>query len=69
MKNHYISSTLFKIFIKFALQLWKNCDRVDRMLDGDILYSPQFAEDVVFITQDKEDVQYVIRDLKEVYKK
>jgi hypothetical protein len=65
-----ISPTLFKIFIRKALEEWKGkCHGMGIPLENITLYTLQFAEYQVVLAGDKEDLDYMTRKLKEIYVK
>jgi len=65
-----ISPTLFKIYIRKALEEWKRkCSRMGIPLANTTLYTLQFADDQVVLAGNKEDLEYMTRKLKETYKK
>jgi len=65
-----ISPTLFKIYIRKALEEWKRkCSRMGIPLENITLCTHQFADDQVVLAGDKGDLEYVTRKLKETYEK
>ena len=65
-----ISPTLFKIYIRKALEEWKcKCSRMGIPLENTTLYTPQFADTQVVLAGDKEDLEYMTCKLKETYEK
>jgi len=65
-----ISPTLFKIYIRKALEEWKRkCHGMEVPLENTALYTLQFAEDQVVLAGDKEDLEYMTCKLKETYEK
>jgi len=61
-----ISPTLFKIYIRKALEEWKRkCSGMGILLENTTLYTLQFADDQVALAGDKEDMEYMTRKLKE----
>ena len=65
-----ISPTLFKIYIRKALEEWKHkCHRMGIPLEDITLYTLQFADDQVVLAGDKEDLEYMTRKIKETYEK
>jgi len=62
-----ISSTLFKIYVEKALNIWKRkCSGVGCNVDNTTI---QFADDQVVMAQSKEDLDYMCRKLQEKYSK
>jgi len=60
-----ISPTLFKIYIRKALEEWKRkCSRMGIPLENTTLYTLQFADVQVVLVGDKEDLEYMMRKLK-----
>ena len=65
-----ISRTLFKIYIRKALEEWKlKCHGVGIPLENTTLYTLQFADDQVVLAEDKEDLEYMTRKLIKTYEK
>jgi len=65
-----ISPTLFKIYIRKALEEWRRkCHGMGAPLKNTTLYTLQFADDQVVLAGDKEDLEYMTRKLKETYEK
>jgi hypothetical protein len=65
-----ISPTLFKIYIRNALEEWKSkCHRMGIPLENTTLYTLQFADDQVNLAGDKEDLEYMTHKLKQTYEK
>ena len=65
-----ISPTLFKIYIRIALEEWKRkCSGMGIPLKNTTLCTLQFADDQVVLVGDKEDLECRTRKLKETYKK
>ena len=65
-----ISPTLFKIYIRKALEKWKHkCYGMGIPLENITLYTLQFADDQVVLADDKEDLEYMTHKLKEIYEK
>jgi len=65
-----ISTTLFKIYIRKALEEWKpKCHGMGASLENITLYTLQFTDDQVVLAGDKEDLEYMTRKLKENYEK
>jgi len=65
-----IFPTLFKIYIRKALEEWKHkCSGMGIPLENTTLYTLQFADDQVVLAGDKEDLDYMTRKLKETYEK
>jgi len=60
-----ISPTLFKIYIRKALEEWKlKFSGMGIPLENTILYTLQFADDQVALMGDKEDLEYMTHKLK-----
>ena len=69
-RDFRFSSTLFKIYIRKALEEWKRkCSGMGISLENTTLYTLQFADDQVVLVGDKEDLEYMTRKLKETYEK
>ena len=67
---HLLSSLLFKIYIRKALEEWKRkCHGMGVPLENITLYTLQFADDQVVLVGDKEDLEYMTSKLKETYEK
>jgi len=65
-----ISPTLFKIYLRKALEEWKRkCSGMCIPLESKTLCNLQFADDQVVLSGDKEDLEYMTRKLKETYEK
>jgi len=65
-----ISPTLFKIYIRKALEEWKRkCSGMGIPLENTTSFTRQFADDQVVLAGDKEDLEYMTRKLKETYEK
>jgi len=65
-----IFPTLFKIYIRKALEEWKRkCFGMGITLENTTFYTLQFADDQVILTGDKEDLEYMTRKLKGTYEK
>ena len=65
-----ISPTLFKIYIRKALEEWKcKCSGMGIPLENTTLYTLQFADDQVVLAGDKERLKYMTHKLKETYEK
>jgi hypothetical protein len=61
-----ISPTLFKIYMRRALEEWKRkCHGMGISLENTTLYTLQFANDQVVLAGDKEDLKYMACKLKE----
>ena len=64
-----ISSTLFKIYVEEALNIWKRkCSGMGYNVDNKI-YTPQFADDQLALAQSKDDLEYMCQKLQEEYSK
>lgn len=64
------SPTLFKIFIKHALRIWKiKCKGMGVPVRGNHVYTLSFADDQVVIAQDEEDLSFKVRKRKGEYTK
>jgi hypothetical protein len=65
-----IFPTLFKIYIRKALEEWKRkCHGMGVPLGNTTLHTLQFADDQVVLAGDKEDLEHMTRKLKETYVK
>jgi hypothetical protein len=65
-----ISPTLFKVYIRKALEEWKRkCHGMGIPLGNITLYTLQFADDQVVLVGNKEDLEYTTCKLKESYDK
>jgi hypothetical protein len=65
-----ISPTLFKIYIRKALEEWKRkCHGMGILLENTTLYTLQFADDQAVLAGDKEDLEYMTGKLKETQEK
>jgi len=65
-----ISPTLFKIYIRKALEEYKlKCSGMVIPLENTTLCTLQFVDDKVVLAGDKEDLEYMTRKLKESYEK
>jgi hypothetical protein len=65
-QGYCISSTLFKIYIRKALEEWKRkCHGKGIPFENITLYTRQFANDQVVLVGDKEDLEYMTCKLKE----
>jgi hypothetical protein len=65
-----ISPTLFKIYIRKALEEWKRkCHGMGIPLENITLYTLQFADDQVVLVGKKEDLECMTRKLKETFEK
>ena len=65
-----ISPTLFKIYIRKALEDWKRkCSGIGIPLENTTLYTLLIADDQEVLAGDKEDLEYMTRKLKETYEK
>jgi len=65
-----ISSTLFKICVEKALNIWKrHCSGMGYNVDNTMIYTLQFADDQVVMAQSKEDLECMCRKLQEEYSK
>ena len=64
-----ISPTLFKIYVRKALEEWKRkCHGMGISLQNTVTqYTLQFADDQVVLAGVKEDLEYMTRKLKETY--
>ena len=61
-----ISPTLFKIYIRKALEEWKcKCNGMGVPLENITLYTLQFADDQVVLAGDIEGLEYMTCKLKE----
>ena len=61
-----ISPTVFKIYIRKALEEWKRkCYGMGIPLENTTLYTLQFADDQVILAGDKEELEYMAHKLKE----
>ena len=61
-----ISPTLFKIYVRKALEKWKRkCHGMGIPLENITLYTLQFADDQVVLAGYKEDMEYITCKLKE----
>jgi hypothetical protein len=59
-----IFCTLFKIYIRKALEEWKcKCHGMGVPLENITLYTLQFADDQVVLVGDKENLEYMTRKL------
>jgi hypothetical protein len=62
--------TIFKIYIRKALEEWKyKCRGMGIPLENITLYTLQFADDQEVLAENKEDLEYMTRKLKENYEK
>ena len=65
-----ISSTLFKINVEKALNIWKKkCSGMRYNVENATIYTLQFADDQVVMAQSKEDLDYMCRKVQEEYSK
>jgi hypothetical protein len=65
-----ISPTLFKTYIRKALEEWKpKCHGMGIPLENITLCTLRFADDQVVSAGDKEDLEYMTCKLKETYEK
>lgn len=65
-----IAPTLFKIYLNSTLKRWRRmCRNMGIQVDGEKLFTLNFADDQVILAEDEDDVYYMLRKLDEEYDK